>query len=398
MHYLDKIVLQFIQHNNTNKNTLVLGFSGGVDSLILAYILSKHNIPFVAVHVEHGLSENALKWVKFCQNFAEQYNFKLFVEHVNVTKGSRESLENEARILRYQAYKKYYDIYQSAVLLGHHSDDLVESMLMNLLNRAGIKGLGTMPDNYFNEEYGIKILRPYLSKDSIYYDVINKQLLLDYAKEYNLDFIFDESNHDNSFSRNFLRNEIIPKLQEHFGNINKPMMKTNEQIQKMDLKEKEINPEFEGFYILENENDLFNNIYFLFKKHLNKRYSSNTINQIVIELKRAIQKNNNNYVKEFETYSLFVFKNKIYFMDNTYTNLPFNSFEELKNKNLNLKDIFAKNQLLKEIPYVFRKHNIYKLSDNKVISVLNFNLDENLKVKKERNNNFFNKVIHYFNL
>lgn len=402
MHYLESIVLNFIKKEYPEylTKTFILGFSGGVDSLILSYILSKYNIPFVAVHVEHGLSDNALSWVEFCQKFSETHNFKLFIENVKVEKNARESLEENARILRYKAYKKYYDIYQSPVLLGHHSDDLVESMLLNLLNRSGVNGLGTMPSNYFNEEFGIKVLRPYLSDESIYQKVINKELLLDYANANNLEFIYDESNDDNNFSRNFLRNDIIPNLKKHFGNINKPMMKTNIEAREL-KKDYTIEPVFEDFYELENtdKKEIFNFLEFVFKKHLSKKYNSNTFNQLSLELERDIKSNDNKYINYIENYVIFVYQDKVYFMHKNYLIFPddHQSYDYFKSKNLN--KIYKKNDTLrKNMPYVFRNANIYKFSGKDLIYILNFSIENNIRVKKEKNKNFFNKVVHYFNL
>ena len=227
MEYVEKMVKNYFLKNNGK--SFLLGLSGGVDSVVLFHIMLSADVDFKAVYVHHGMSENADYWSDFCRDLCKINGIEYIQKNVEVERNNRQSVENEARKLRYKAYVEEID--ERTLILGHHADDLVESMLMNLLNRAGVNGLSTMPAEYFNEEYGINIARPFLFEESLMKDPITKCMIEDYAEKKGIEHIFDESNKDSCYSRNFLRNDIIPLLKERFGNIAKPMAKTNIEAQ-----------------------------------------------------------------------------------------------------------------------------------------------------------------------
>jgi tRNA(Ile)-lysidine synthase len=192
---------------------LVLAYSGGVDSEVLAFGLSAfaQKYPHIAcllIHVHHGLSPNANMWVEHCIGRATHYQLPVQIERVNVNKGPRESLEAKARDARYEAFARYLNP-ADILLTAHHQDDQLETLLLALKRGQGPKGLGAMaPLQVYKQSW---LLRPLLT--------ISRQQIEQFAAQYRLSHIEDESNQDDSYDRNFLRLEIIPRLKQRWPSI-----------------------------------------------------------------------------------------------------------------------------------------------------------------------------------
>jgi tRNA(Ile)-lysidine synthase len=136
----------------------------------------------------------------FCKNLCEKLGVKLKVVSVNVKAYSDEtgkSVEESARILRYKAIENITDG-NFPVFTAHNADDNAETVLYNLIRGSGITGLCGIPPVRGN------IYRPFLS--------VKRSEILEYLKEQNQDFIVDSSNFDEAYTRNYIRNNIIPLL------------------------------------------------------------------------------------------------------------------------------------------------------------------------------------------
>src|SRR6185503_2016512 len=118
---------------------IAVALSGGMDSVVLLHLLKDH--PRVsALHVHHGLSPNADAWAAFCRRLCKQWGVPLSVSRVRVKKAGK-GLEAAAREARYAAFKK---LKVDVVALAHHLDDQAETVLMNLLRGAGVRGASGM--------------------------------------------------------------------------------------------------------------------------------------------------------------------------------------------------------------------------------------------------------------
>ncbi|MXR68287.1 tRNA lysidine(34) synthetase TilS [Shewanella sp. JBTF-M18] len=184
---------------------LVLAYSGGVDSEVLAHGLSRYakqhpEFNYLLVHVHHGLSANAASWQAHCEGRAREYGLPISVKQVTVASGSRISLEAAAREARYDALRT--ELAPGDILItAHHQDDQLETLMLALKRGLGPKGLAAMgevqsftPDNL--------LLRPLLTT--------SRAQIETFAKAVGLSHIEDESNQDSRFDRNFLRNEVLP--------------------------------------------------------------------------------------------------------------------------------------------------------------------------------------------
>lgn len=204
-----------------NVNSVLVGFSGGVDSTVLLSLLNKiPNLNVRAVYVNHNVSDNSHDWEVFCRDFCKKLNIEFHVKSVDCSKKSRESFEAVARTKRYESYKELLQDGEH-LCLGQHSDDQVETVLLQLLRGTGLAGLSGMAlCDTFNNGF---ILRPFLDTDKL---TITKEVIEEYSTNNKIEHITDESNFSNDYRRNFLRNKIIPDLKEEFGNINKAVTRT----------------------------------------------------------------------------------------------------------------------------------------------------------------------------
>ncbi len=198
---------------------IVLAFSGGVDSRVMLELLCVYRDThpqneYLLVHVHHGLSDNADKWVSLCERWAGDAAIPLQVERVRLQKDG-ESLESAARQARYEAIAKH--IKPGALLItGQHADDQVETFFLALKRGSGPAGLASMPES--RQFAGGTLVRPLLQ--------IRRKDILSYAEQQGLDWIEDESNQDSRFDRNFLRNEVLPDLSARWPGFHKAVTRT----------------------------------------------------------------------------------------------------------------------------------------------------------------------------
>ena len=191
--------------NGKSPLDLLFALSGGIDSCVLLHALvevkKSLDFNFRVMHVHHGLSPNADSWVEFCKQTCVAYQVPLEVERVEVQKGAGIGLEAAARDAR---YKVLYDAGADYIILAHHQDDQAETLLLQLIRGAGLKGLSAMAAQDENR----CLLRPLLD--------ISRQEIEAYAKANQLAWIDDESNLDTKYDRNYCRHEIMPVIKARF--------------------------------------------------------------------------------------------------------------------------------------------------------------------------------------
>ena len=181
-----------------------------MDSVVLLHLLHtlapRFEWRLAALHVHHGISPNADAWADFCSALCMRYDIPLHIERVDIAPLRDEhGIEAAARKLRHAAFARHGCDF---VALAHHADDQAETLLLQLLRGAGIKGVAAMPLFKPATTATPATLRPLL-------DIARGQLF-DYAQQYGLSWIEDESNADDRYPRNFLRHRLLPLLQERF--------------------------------------------------------------------------------------------------------------------------------------------------------------------------------------
>ncbi|MCX4025436.1 tRNA lysidine(34) synthetase TilS [Endozoicomonas sp. SM1973] len=197
---------------------LVVAFSGGLDSTVLLSLTcrfaAQYQLPLVALHVNHGLSPNAKQWEKHCQRLATQLGCDFVVRQVEV-RSTGNGIEEAARAERYQAFEVFLEA-TDVLLLGHHLQDQLETLLFRFCRGSGVSGLAGMPSSRMIGK--ARLFRPLLK--------YTKTDLLHYAQQHQLIWVEDESNETLDFSRNFLRHEILPKLECHWPNLYRQLIGT----------------------------------------------------------------------------------------------------------------------------------------------------------------------------
>lgn len=195
-----------------------VAYSGGLDSHVLLQALvylrdaGYLSTQIHAVHIHHGLQKQADNWAKHCQQVCARWVVPYELIAVKIPKIHRESLEAQARTARYSAVAQRLAPGE-IVLTAHHADDQAETVLLQLLRGAGSAGLAAMPQL---APFGSGWLgRPLLS--------YTRTQLNDYAHQAQLHWLEDNSNFDQRFDRNFLRQDIIPRLKQRWPSLSRTL-------------------------------------------------------------------------------------------------------------------------------------------------------------------------------
>jgi len=189
-------------------SSLLVGLSGGVDSVVLLHLLAQLSTRFSwnisALHVHHGISPHADSWAAFCTELCAKYAIPLRLERVNIAPLRTMGIEAAARQLRHAALSSQAVDF---IALAHHRDDQAETLLLQLLRGAGVRGASAMP-MFKPQKDKPSVLRPLLDME--------RSELEAYAREHGLHWVEDDSNQDVSYPRNFLRHKVLPVLQQRF--------------------------------------------------------------------------------------------------------------------------------------------------------------------------------------
>ena len=198
---------------------IYVGFSGGADSTLLLLKLldlqKELNLDITAVHFDHGLRENARKEANWCQKFCEKNNVKFAVYKLNVCDflNGKRNIEAVCRELRLKKYAEIVDKKNSVIALGHHKNDRFENLLMRIFRGGNVSGITSLRREQLLSE--MLFIRPLLGYKRV-------EIVENLQINYNLtDFCCDESNNDNLFFRNFLRNNFLNNLFEKFPHAQK---------------------------------------------------------------------------------------------------------------------------------------------------------------------------------
>lgn len=201
---------------------MIVGVSGGPDSVALLHLLGSGlpELRLVAVYVDHGLrpaetgAESAL-----VQDLANKIGAgfeRVAIDVQTTAKEQKRSIEDAARLLRYQALEAARQRYQGkAIAVAHTADDQAEELLIRLIRGSGRKGLAGM------EARNGHIIRPLLRE--------SKDTLLHYLESRQLPFCLDSSNLERTYLRNRVRLDLIPFLEQHFNpSIRQALLQTTE--------------------------------------------------------------------------------------------------------------------------------------------------------------------------
>ncbi|HSH34629.1 tRNA lysidine(34) synthetase TilS [Schnuerera sp.] len=211
---MENKVLTIIKENKLieRNDNIVIGLSGGPDSMALLYILLdiKKEIDFniFIAHVNHGVrGKDALSDEKFVKNLAKKLNLPFYLKRVNMDEYAKEqkiSSEEAGRALRYGFFREILtEIGGGKIAVAHNKNDQAETLLMRFFRGTGIDGLKGM--EYINGD----IIRPILG--------IEREEIERYLSDKNIETRLDKTNLEPIYNRNRIRLELIPYIEKHFN-------------------------------------------------------------------------------------------------------------------------------------------------------------------------------------
>lgn len=212
MNNIEQHISNFIG-KNTQQHYFV-ACSGGVDSMVLLTIFHQLKLNVSALHVNYQLRGNDSEMdQQLIEEFCKQKNIPCHIKQIDLQKQLNEhggNLQDEARKVRYSFFETFKANSDNKIVLGHHADDQVETFFLNLARNSGIMGLACMlPEN---QDY----IRPLLE--------ISKIDIVKYAHSNKIVWREDISNQSNKYSRNKLRNVILPDLKNHIPSLSESVM------------------------------------------------------------------------------------------------------------------------------------------------------------------------------
>ena len=209
-------ILTSISLGNSRAIRYVVAYSGGMDSTALLYALSQigDGIPIIAIHINHQINKDSDTWEQHCRKNALSYgvNFESFKIDLNYNSGK--GLEATLRESRYKIFQDFI-MEGDWLLTAHHQSDQTETLMLNLFRGSGVSGLSAI--NTLRKFYSGNLVRPLLE--------INRKYLKEYVLKNDLSWLDDPSNYDNDFDRNYLRNKIIPQLEDRWPSLDKRLAK-----------------------------------------------------------------------------------------------------------------------------------------------------------------------------
>lgn len=195
------------------KQTCFVACSGGIDSVVLVHLLLEAGIRPGIIHVNYhlrGADSDADE--AFVRSLAQEHGLEIIVEQADLSslKDGSGNIQQAARDVRYALFRQIIEERNAQVVLAQHRDDQVETFYLALARNAGLRGLACMP----TEKDGI--VRPLLN--------VSKESIRSYAESKQITWREDVSNASNDYSRNKLRNLILPELQNALPSLSESVM------------------------------------------------------------------------------------------------------------------------------------------------------------------------------
>lgn len=323
---LKEEVLKTIEtYNLIEKNDkIVIGVSGGPDSICLLHVLyglkERLGIEIVVAHVNHMLRDVADLETEYVQSFCKKLGIECYVKKADIleiSKTQKKGTEEVGRQVRYDFFDEVAKKTNSnKIATAHNSNDRAETVILNILRGSGLSGLkGIEPirDN--------KYIRPLINTD--------RQDIENYCNDNKLEPKYDKTNNENIYTRNKVRNTVIPYIKKEF---NPNIIKTINRLSSLATEENEYlqaitKQEFENLLIEKTENiilDLhkFNSLNLVIKRRLilytinEVLHTINGIEKVNIDDIIKLCKNNigNKYLMPIKEIKVYVKKGKIYFI------------------------------------------------------------------------------------
>ena len=221
-------ILETIKKYNLIKenDSIVIGVSGGPDSICLLHILNELkqelNFKIYVAHINHMIRKEADMETEYVKDFCDKIGIECFIKRIDVIKIAEESKKGTEETGRNERYKFFNEILEKTnsnkIATAHNNNDKAETIIMNILRGSGtlgLKGIEAIRDN--------KFIRPLINT--------TREEIEEYCIKENLNPKIDESNNENIYTRNKVRNIVIPYIKQEFNpNIIKTINRLSEVI------------------------------------------------------------------------------------------------------------------------------------------------------------------------
>ena len=195
-------------------NYVVIGVSAGPDSMCLLDLLQKKTTKIVVCHINHNVRKESIEEEEYITKYCQDKN--IILEKTTINNYQENNFENEARKKRYMFYEEILKKYNSkTLLLAHHGDDLIETILMKISRGSNLEGYAGIKEISNVKNY--QIIRPLLK--------YTKEDIINYNKSNNIKYYNDSSNQSTNYTRNRYRLNILPLLKKEDKNIHKKYLK-----------------------------------------------------------------------------------------------------------------------------------------------------------------------------
>ncbi len=261
-------------------DNIVLGISGGPDSICMLYILNSLkkdlNFNIYVAHINHMLRENAKLDEEYVKNTCEKLNITVYIKHIKIkeiAEKEKRGIEETGRKVRYKFFEEILRKTNSnKIATAHNLNDSIETIILNIIRGTGISGLAGIEPIREN-----KFIRPLIECE--------RKEIEEYCKLNKLEPRIDESNYENKYNRNKIRNICIPYLQKELNsNVIKNISRLSE-IANEEQKyiEKNVEKSFNKICIENTENKIILDIKMFVKEELviKRRLILYTINKLI---------------------------------------------------------------------------------------------------------------------
>lgn len=323
---LEEEVLKTIKDNNliNEGDKIVIGVSGGPDSICLLHLLNNLKdtlkITIYVAHINHSIREVADMETKYVQDFCKKIGVECFVKKediLSLAKKQKKGTEEVGRQVRYSFFDEVLEKTNSnKIATAHNSNDRAETVILNILRGSGISGLKGI-EAIRDQKY----IRPLINTD--------RESIEKYCEENNLEPKIDETNKENIYTRNKVRNVVIPYIKKEF---NQNIIKTINRLSTVATEENDYlmkitKQEYANISNIENDIitlDLkrFNNLELVIKRRLilytinEVIHTTNGIEKVNLDDIVKLCSNNigNKYLTPIKEIKIYVKKGKVYFI------------------------------------------------------------------------------------
>lgn len=218
-----KETIAYLNSLLNDKDCIVIGLSGGPDSMCLLDIIMKlhKDIKIICAHINHNIRKESEEELKFIENYCQKNNIQIETTTFAKKSSTKNYSELELREKRYIFFEQVIKKYKAKYLFtAHHGDDLIETVLMRISRGSNLKGYSGFQLETTKQNY--KIIKPLI--------FTTKEEINTYNKEHDIPYVLDKTNDEDNYTRNRYRHNVLPFLKGENKNIHLKYLKFSREL------------------------------------------------------------------------------------------------------------------------------------------------------------------------